>query len=220
MKGNKNFSTISGLLFIACSIFDIVYCAHQEYLQYFDVLGWISILIFAGVGITILIGQINIGTVVMFGVDILIQVIYFFTDGFSLYSFSLYSVITYSVITFLISLLFLICCIMVISKNAKNAKIVSFIPVGLFILNRIIEFDFSIQLIYTVLIIAAYVLLALYINSIQFEEAHNIQISINSNLNTVYIGTADKLLQYKELLDIGIISKEEFEEKKKQALGL
>lgn len=215
MKGNKNFSTISGLLFIACSIFDIGYCAHQEYLQYLDVLGWIYILIFAGVGITILIGQINIGTVVMFGVDILIQVIYFFIDGFSLYSFSLYSVIT-----FLISLLFLICCIMVISKNAKNAKIVSFIPVGLFILNRIIEFDFSIWLIYTVLIIAAYVLLALYINSIQFEEAHNIQISINSNLNTVYIGTADKLLQYKELLDIGIISKEEFEEKKKQALGL
>ena len=44
-------------------------------------------------------------------------------------------------------------------------------------------------------------------------------INRNSNLKNVSVGSADELKKYKELLDIGAITQQEFEETKKKILS-
>ena len=48
------------------------------------------------------------------------------------------------------------------------------------------------------------------------------QAQINKQVNNAFLGisNADEILKYKKLLDMGIITQDEFEAKKKQLLGL
>ena len=53
------------------------------------------------------------------------------------------------------------------------------------------------------------------------KEESVVQIESSKNVNkTAAISSADELKKFKELLDCGIISQEEFDAKKKQLLGL
>lgn len=209
MKDNKIFAVLSGVLLIISSIFEVGYYVKSDWLEYIDVITWIAIIASAVIGVTLLVGRINVATVVALVIKVIIEII----DLIRWFSLN-------SIISLVIAILLLICGIMVISKNAKGAKILGFIPVGLFALNTILSFYLSVWLIWDILVVLSYILFALYINSIQYDEAKNVNPVISNSLNTAEIGTADKLLQYKELLDTGIISQEEFEEKKKQVLGL
>lgn len=82
--------------------------------------------------------------------------------------------------------------------------------------------------IYSVLIILeeiicflAYIFTGLWLKAICREENETVPASPTNTFNesVPMLGGADKLLQYKELLDSGIITQEEFDEKKKQVLG-
>jgi len=209
VKDNKIFAELSGVLLIISSIFEVGYYVKSDWLEYIGVITWIAIIASAVIGVTLLVGRINVATIVALVIKVIIEII----DLIRWFSLN-------SIISLVIAILLLICGIMVISKNAKGAKILGFIPVGLFALNTILSFYLSVWLIWDILVVLSYVLFALYINSIQYDEMKNANPVIANGLNTAEIGTADRLLQYKELLDTGIISQEEFEAKKKQLLGL
>lgn len=217
MKENKIFAVLSGVLLIISSIFEVGFytMVHRPeginviaWIEGINVITWIAMIIPAVIGVTLLVGRINVATVVTLVIQVIIEIIDLI-EWFSLNG----------IIALVIAILLLICGIMVISKNAKGAKILGFIPVGLFALKTILGLNLSVWLIWDILVVLSYVLFALYINSIQYDETKNVNPVIAKSLNTAEIGKADKLLQYKELLDAGIISQEEFDEKKKQLLG-
>ena len=52
------------------------------------------------------------------------------------------------------------------------------------------------------------------------QSSFNPQMNEQNAVTSTMIGGADRLKQYKELLDLGAITQEEFEDKKKQILGL
>ena len=53
-----------------------------------------------------------------------------------------------------------------------------------------------------------------------FEEYQKQAETMEQNHNSVPVSAADELKKFKELLDMGAISQEEFDAKKKQLLGL
>ena len=71
--------------------------------------------------------------------------------------------------------------------------------------------------------ILAFLFSSQWLKSMMQDEKENAPVSLSNDTIREPIptlGGADKLLQYKELLDSGIITQEEFNEKKKQVLGL
>lgn len=68
----------------------------------------------------------------------------------------------------------------------------------------------------------ACVLSCLWIKTVSSEDKKTVPDTLSNIINEPEptLGGADKLLQYKELLDLGIITQEEFDEKKNQVLGI
>lgn len=132
-------------------------------------------------------------------------------------------------------------CIPSLTKKAKITKVLWFVPGAITLMNclinwiRIIRTYQSpnwINVMINLIQIATFILIGLWLKEdyVATEEKDDPKINtyaafnphaVDSNLaKAASVGGADKLKTYKELLDSGVITQEEFDAKKKQILGL
>lgn len=70
------------------------------------------------------------------------------------------------------------------------------------------------------IIIAIHILTIIFSILIKFKKYENIPLAISLHNKSHHINAVDELKKYKDLMDSGVITQEEFEAKKKQLLGL
>ena len=120
--------------------------------------------------------------------------------------------------------LFLINFIPQLNKAQKIAKWFAFVPAFLKIISAIVaayKVSVVVGLYSAVLIVLPFLFLGLWLREICImDNLPILDIQKADIQETSYIGDADKLSACKELLDLGLISQEEFEEKKNQILKL
>lgn len=116
---------------------------------------------------------------------------------------------------------FVMCLVSAISKNKKkDGKIHSTVPILIFILNMWFMFGVANRAENNMHICFAIAMFVMII--VSFVKRANV---FNDTVQEVKVvnakeSNADELKKYKELLDAGTITQEEFESKKKQLLGL
>jgi len=136
------------------------------------------------------------------------------------------------VISLLVSLLMQVMLLLAFIKPGKQGQIFGFISAGLFILSNLLscirliknydlEFGFALRVYLlapgTLLLLAALVMTAFYVADKDLEEK---QAAPKAAAYVDPKSSLEKLTALKALLDKGAITSEEFEEKKKQLLGM
>lgn len=240
MKSNeKKYSLISAILFFALGLYSVILgvidASQYEYytITFLTVFYWA---VTFALGAVALLRKNNIIALVATGANVVLRLIYVVQYT------SLYNVLDLLVAAALLVLVLFVS-IDQLKRNAKISKMIWFAPAAIFLVNNVIMWiqqRFFRHISYTwpymvsaVVEIAALLFMGLWI----MELAKNATEPVASASNTQYatfnpesyatsqqtssvIGNADKLKIYKELLDSGAITQEEFDAKKKQILGL
>ena len=198
------------------------------------VLIWVYYIAFA---VLLFLRKRNIGFVIASGVYVFLTIINMIQDA------SFYT--TLDVLTSVcLFVLILLNCVPPLTKKAKITKGLWFVPGVLMLINTLIYYIYNyLAIIYNLgetfviimielIRVAAFILMGLWFKEsyAATEEKDDPKINtyaaldpytVDSNLaGTAFVGGADKLKTYKELLDSGVITQEEFDAKKKQILGL
>lgn len=234
-KKADKYAIISAIGFVLLAIYviarDILDVVRGYGISFAYVLTWVYYIAFA---VLLFLRKRNIGFVIASGLYVFLSIY----DMIRFVSF-------YSTINFLASVclfvLILLNCAPSLTKKAKITKVLWFVPGVLMLINCLIDYIsifryyLSAGWIYIVLgliQIAAFILMGLWFKEsyAATEEKDDPKINtyaafdphaVDSNLaKAASVGGADKLKTYKELLDSGVITQEEFDAKKKQILGL
>jgi hypothetical protein len=226
-KKARLFSALSAILFaimFACSIADNIY----DYFYYQQIysetttitisamIELINIVIYGLMSFFLFIGKKNEGFIIIASVSILVYLYYIISS---------FNVVTMINLFKWISLLFLflINFISQLNKAQKITKWFAFVPAFLQIIKAIVTYDkLSVEVVLgCAVFILPFIFLGLWLREICImDNLPTLDIQKADIQETSYIGDADKLSACKELLDLGLISQEEFEEKKNQILKL
>ena len=219
-KNQKTFSLIAGICFAILPLFSIINYIRYEYFS-FDAFLYLSC--FVGLAVITFIKKKALPFVIVSGI---FATICLYNLCRSFYIFNIIDFLIYSTLVFVA----LINCIPALHKKTKIQKYICFIPSALLVLNWIIQmvmgYHFDFLNLLSVLTEGAALLFAGFWLVDEYEPETTTEVltftpasstpTCPSAPNT--IGGADKLMTYKKLLDEGIITQEEFEEKKKKVL--
>lgn len=235
MQNAKSISRIASIAFILAFLFTLAEKAKGNYLSFdFMSLLWWGFLI--SMAILHLCNKRSVVYLIISGINV-VRILYntrSFWDGFSNYS-GITKLFTVCNILSAIALFAIFIVGMKATLNSKKAiSVIWFIPALLLAVRYFpmwLSRDYSsLENAYAIISISsqtfhllAFLLSGLWLKTMMQDEKENTPVplsndSIREPIPT--LGGADKLLQYKELLDSGIITQEEFDEKKKQVLGL
>lgn len=187
MTDDKIFIRVSGVLLILSALFKVRWYGNISALFSLSYL-FILLPIFIKVitGITMLLGSINIGTVIALAINLVLTFISLIDYAIDIVRYGIKYISLLGLIDNLfdcvIALLLIICAILVLIKKANSAKALSYVTVALYAVstlvqykyqyrwaNYIIPFGLNIYTIQRLLVLASYVMFALYINSIQYK---------------------------------------------------
>ena len=213
----RAYSIISAVLFLFQALYQLI--SNIRYLNFWDIL---FVIITSAFAVILFIGKKNVSLIVVSSVMTLLNIFYIIRN-ISLSTILLF--LTYASLTAIIILGI---------KNKDIVRNIFFIPSAIALIYNVMDFSFIIKyirligldyyfihdilllLLFNASSIASLFLVGLWISN---PKVTNIKITAASQLNTSLIGGADKIKACKELLDAGIITQEEFEEKKKQILN-
>lgn len=215
----RAYPIIAAFLFLTQILYQLISKIRYRYLFFYDIdisdiIFYVITLAFA---IVLFIGKKNISLIVVSCTKILYST-YYLIRYFSLYN--ALSFLTYVSLTLIIILGI---------KNTDIVKKIFFIPAVVSLVNSMVDFISLILnglIVYisnpflSILLAVAGALPLFFIGLwVSKPAVSNSMITTTNQLNTLLIGGADKIKAYKELLDAGVITQEEFEEKKKQILN-
>lgn len=228
-ENGKKYSIIAAICFAVLAVYyvisDIVYYSGNEYssLSSLDILGWA---IAIGFAVTLFLKN-KFAVTIVSGICALLHV-YYIVRYFSLYN--------------LLDLLAIVAVVVILVLSLKNNQITKkiwFIGAALLFVGTLIlwiqgRYFTFISAAWKVMLsalveIVAFLFVGLWVKEsittgqtapVNEYATFNPQIYSNPTASNDAIGGADKLKMYKELLDSGTITQEEFDAKKKQILGL
>ena len=228
-ENGKKYSIIAAICFAVLAVYyvisDIVYYSGNEYssLSFLDILGWA---IAIGFAVTLFLKN-KFAVTIVSGIYALLHV-YYIVSYFSLYN--------------LLDLLAIVAVVVILVLSLKNNQITKkiwFIGAALLFAGTLIlwiqgRYFAFISAAWKVMLsalveIVAFLFVGLWVKEsittgqtapVNEYATFNPQIYSNPTASNDAIGGADKLKMYKELLDSGTITQEEFDAKKKQILGL
>lgn len=238
-KSEKIYAWIAAICFAVCGVYilgrDIL---GRDILFYIDIqfhsIRITSVLwcvVYIGFAVLLMIRKRNVGLVLVSALAAILD-LYSLTKYFSVSELMFF--LAYTLLTIVLML-------NVISESSKSVgvtKILGYIPAGVFILACLvlwIKYDYFSDLSYTwryivfsLLEAAGMLFLGIWLNRempvIENTVPQNQYTGVNpyatASQDSEVIGGADKLRIYKDLLDSGVITQEEFDAKKKQILGL
>lgn len=175
----------------------------------------------------------GLGLVIVSGIELLRQIYFVFSRSPGS---SFYAVYAVEVLLYAISFLYiLLCCTKTLEKKAPWKDWLWFAPSTLGVIQFVMYLCGGLQfrsVWHTLFLAVAHLFLGVWLNggwslpsrvashqTLDNTEAPS-TFSVPAIEATPVFGSADKLLQYKALLDSGILTQEEFDAKKKQLLGL
>ena len=235
-KSQKIFSLLAGIFFAILPLFTLMYVValmlRYDFISFRDILSFDYILCsscFIGLSVITFMRKKALPFVIVSGIYVSVR-LYYICMYFSI--FDIISFLSYSTLFFIA----LINCIPALHKKTNIQKYICFIPSALIVLSLLMEI-FSGYYYYIDFLGVVHLLLMLTESAtLLFAGFWLVDVrkpqAATENLTFVpysaapavpvhdTIGGADKLVEYKKLLDDGIITQEEFEEKKKQVLNL
>ncbi len=216
-KSQKIYSIIAGICFSVLPIFSTI---TYIYYGYFSFLFLLYLLTTTGLAVVAFMGKKTLPFVIVSGVYTLLVVFDLFEYFFF---FNVIDFLIYSSLTFFA----LINCIPALHKKTNIQKYLCFIPCALFILSFFIEIFMgyyidTIAFFRMLIQSAALLFVGFWLVDARESETVSEDVAITpapavEDMKNA-IGGAEKLMTYKKLLDDGIITQEEFDEKKKQIL--
>lgn len=241
MKNAKTFSRIASIAFILTFLLTIsqVFIGYG-YNYYFNSILWLGILI--SMAILLLTNKLNIGFPIITGINAL-RYLYCTRSYWKNFSHHFTTNTIIGLCCILSNVTLFVLFLISMMKTAKARKMINalwFIPGAILLVECLFVcwgtynsysdgYRYNKDLIYIIIQPAteflgflAHFFTCLWINAICREDSEDAPASLSNSIyeSVPTLGDADKLLQYKELLDSGIITQEEFDEKKKQVLGL
>lgn len=235
MEKTKKLSVFSSIAYIIAFLMDISGRAVENKLGFsFPNCLWWGFLI--SMAIILLTNKRNIGFIIISGINVF-RILYNTRSSWS--NFSNYSAVNKLFILCnilsAVALFILFLVGMKVTLNSKKAiSVIWFIPALLLAVRYFpiwFSHDYSsIETAHAIISISnqafhllAFLLSGLWLKAMLQDEKEKAPASLSNDSirePIPMLGGADKLLQYKELLDSGIITQKEFEEKKKQIFGL
>ena len=233
-KSQKNFSLLAGIFFAILPLFTLMYYValmlRYGFISFRDILSFDYILFsscFIGLSVITFMRKKALPFVIVSGIYASVH-LYYVCTYFSI--FDIISFLSYSTLFFIA----LINCIPALHEKTNIQKYICFIPSALIVLGLLMEifsgyYSYFLGFVYLLLMLtesAALLFAGFWLVDVRKPQAatENLTFVPYSAAPAVpvhdTIGGADKLVEYKKLLDDGIITQEEFEEKKKQVLNL
>ena len=232
----KKYSIIAAVCYLLLGLYSVLlwYFTQSKYasITFLTVFAWIITFAFC---VVVFMRKNNIVAVIVAAVNVLLSIIYIIRGA------SLLNVMeALSAIALLIIILF--ASIDSMKENAKITKSIWFLPAAILLFANLISWirvGFFIHMsiawrfmLPSLIECAALLFMGLWLKETvsvankkipvvdgqQYTTFHPEQFSVNTNSSI--IGSADKLMMFKQLLDSGTITQEEFDAKKKQILGL
>ncbi len=115
---------------------------------------------------------------------------------------------------------FIMCLVSIVSKNKKKDGVIHCIlPILLLVVSYLASWAFEISLSPYWNIYLVFIFIMIIVSFVKRANVFNDNSSNDVNVVVKNTTDADELKKYKELLDSGVISQEEFVTKKKQLLG-
>ncbi len=234
-ENGKKYSIIAAICFAVLAVYyvisDIVYYSGNEYrsLSFLDILGWA---IAIGFAVTLFLKN-KFAVTIVSGIYALLHVYYIVHAYYIVSYFSLYNLLD------LLAIVAVVVILVLSLKNNQITKKIWFIGAALLFVGTLIlwiqdrYFAFISaawkEMLSALVEIVAFLFVGLWVKEsittgqtapVNEYATFNPQIYSNPTASNDAIGGADKLKMYKELLDFGTITQEEFDAKKKQIFGL